>query len=73
MTDLYAVFYINEDQDETLDSIYTDYYSALESTSELAEEYGDVAKFQIVKFQPGQHPSDGDVLNVFGDPVRVGA
>lgn len=70
MTDLYAVFII-ADYENGLDSIYVDYYSALESTSELAEEYGDIAKFQIVKFQSGQHPSDGDVLNVFENPVEA--
>lgn len=70
--DLYAVFYIAEDQDETLDSIYTDFNSALETTADLAEEYRGIAKFQIMKFQPGQHPLDGELLNVFGDPVRLG-
>ena len=71
MTDLYAVFIITDDCENRLNSIYVDYYSALESTSELAEEYGDIAKFQIVKFESGQHPSDGDVLNVFENPVEA--
>ena len=73
MTDLYAVFYINEDQDETLNSIYTDFDTALETTADLAEEYRGIAKFQIMKFQPGQHPLDGELLNVFGESVRIGA
>ena len=63
--DLYAIFYIAEDYEEELNLIETDFDTALESTADLVKEYGEGCKFEIFKFQPGQHPLDGELLNVF--------
>jgi len=71
--DLYAIFYIAEDYEETLNSIETDFNSALESSAGLVKEYGKGCKFEIFKFQPGQNPLDGELIHVFGDPARMEA
>ena len=81
MTDLYAVYCIAENWEEELEgwrardclSVFVDFNSALESTAEFAKRVGEGSKFEIIKFSPGQYPLEGEVLNAFGDPVRVGA
>lgn len=72
MTDLYAVYCIAENWEEELESVFVDFNSALESTAEFAKRVGEGSKFEIIKFSPGQYPLEGEVLNVFGDPVRMG-
>lgn len=77
MKNLYAVYSVAEECVKELQSIHTDYNSALESTSELSELLEDggfsshIFKFQIVRFHSGQNPLQGKVLDLFENPVNV--